>query len=144
MKPDDIRKANELCQNDAHDTESIGSQEMGMLSLQCSMLTEIAAQLAEANEYLKMYSNPPLVFEGTNINPPDFSDSPQQIFSMTEEVKKRLRDEFAMAALGSIISGQVNLSIKLGEPMTKDEYEKIAQRAYRIADQMMEARNGKS
>lgn len=129
MKADDIRLANELCQKKCMKTKSVSEHEAGLASLNASMLTEIAAQLAEANEYLKMYSNPPMIFEGTNINPADFSDLSQPITFTPIGPRATLRDQFAMAA----ITGNWNDQ----KEETNAEY---AAWAYKLADAMIEAR----
>ena len=51
-----------------------------------------------------------------------------------------LRDQFAMAAMPPILSSQVSLALKLGETFTQDEYQKIAERSYRMSSAMLEAR----
>ena len=58
MKAEDIRLANELCQKNCLETKTPSEQDAGLASLNASMLTEVAAQLAELNEKLKIILNP--------------------------------------------------------------------------------------
>ena len=51
---------------------------------------------------------------------------------------KTLRDEIAMAALLVILQGQ--LAHRLMVSLTADEYQKVAERSYRMADAMLKAR----
>jgi hypothetical protein len=92
MNAEGIRELNETMQKKMLETDSPAAWEGGVKSLQCSLLAEIAAQLAEANKYLKMYANPPMVFKGTNINPDEFHDFPQPITFTPMEPRATLRD----------------------------------------------------
>ena len=59
MKADDIRTLNERCQKiTGEQTRSREQQDVGLESLKISMITEIAAQLAESNEHLAKIANP--------------------------------------------------------------------------------------
>ena len=132
MKADDIRKVNELCQKQAQDANSIGAQESGLRSLECSMLAEIAAQLCEANENMKIVLNPPLVWNKTERNLLDLPEFPQPEFpQMITAMQPRLtmRDQFAMAALAGLLSDHESSGPK-----------GCAEAAYNYADAMMEAR----
>jgi hypothetical protein len=53
MNAEEIRKANEIGQAKAVETESTGAQQVALLSLQVSFLAEIAAQMAEFNEIVR-------------------------------------------------------------------------------------------
>ena len=53
---------------------------------------------------------------------------------------KTLRDEIAMAALLVILQGQLQLAHRLMVSLTADEYQKVAERSYRMADAMLKAR----
>jgi hypothetical protein len=129
MNAKEIRLANELCQNKCIETTTLGAQQAGLDSLKASMLTEIAAQLAEVKEFLKIYSNPPMVFEGANITPDEFPDLPQPITFRPVEPRATLRDQFAMAALTGLLS----------DP-TSSGPEGCAKAAYLYADAMLEVR----
>lgn len=139
MKAEDIRKVNELCQKQAQDTDSIGAQEMGLRSLSCSLLTELAAQVAEVNEKLTTILKPPMFYDTANIDPAAFSDLPQPITFTPSETRATLRDQFAMAAMQGLFSAcqdEFWVDIQLGEKTTTQ--------AYMWADKMMEERNGKA
>lgn len=86
MNAEDIRKTNELCQKQCMKTKTPGEQQAGMESLKCSMLTEVAAQLAEANEYLKRALYPPLMmgYDKTKIDPADWPELPQPVMTVTK------------------------------------------------------------
>ena len=129
MKADDIRSLNHDGQKECNESETANERKAGLDSLKVCMLTEIAAQLSEANEYLKMYSNPPMVFEGTHLNPDAFSDLPQPITFIPSEPRATLRDQFAMAAFTGLLS----------DPQVQ-AHKTTAKLAYEMADFMMEAR----
>ena len=134
MKAEDIRTLNERCQNfTGNATLSREQQDVGLKSIEVSMLTEIAAQLAEANESLKCIVHPPLFIENGKINLESFKDEqPRKITFMPSQDVKTLRDEFAMAVLTSIITqGAMNVEMDV-LPFVED--------AYTIADAMLEAR----
>jgi hypothetical protein len=130
MKAEDIRALNERCQKFAGEsTISREQQDVGLKSIEVSMLTEIAAQLAEANESLKCIVHPPLFIENGKINLESFKDEqPRKITFMPSQDVKTLRDEFAMAALQGM----------LADPNVK--LEGTAKLAYKVADEMLEAR----
>lgn len=47
------------------------------------------------------------------------------------------RDEFALSAMKVILTGQIKLERTTFTQMKQSDYEKIAQRAYRMADEMI-------
>ena len=53
MTHDEIRKLNEDCQKKALETETPAAQDAALRSLECSLLAEIAAQLAQLNAGLE-------------------------------------------------------------------------------------------
>jgi hypothetical protein len=63
MNAEEIRKANELAQKVAEASTFFEAQNTALMSLACSMLAEIAAQLAEANDIAKKNHD---VLVGTN------------------------------------------------------------------------------
>jgi hypothetical protein len=136
MKADDIRTLNEKLQEQILNSQSVGEHEAGFKSLLLSLLSEVAAQLAEANEFLKMYSNPPMVFKGTDIDPADWPELPQPVM-MLNEPRATLRDQFAMAALSGYIACDPSGTTywKTGPQMVD-----AATNAYVWANVMMEAR----
>jgi len=140
MKADDIRTLNERMQEQMLNSKSVEGQDAGFKSLLLSLLSEMAAQGAESNENLKRVLNPPLMYEMSNTDPDDLPDLPQPIRFAVREPRAILRDQFAMAAMPAILEGQVSLSLKHQQPMGNDEYTKIAQRSYRMADALLEAR----
>jgi hypothetical protein len=135
MNAQDIRTLNERIQEQMLNAQTVGEQEAGFKSLLLSLLSELAVQMADANDYLKMYSNPPMVFEGTHLNPADFSDLPQPITFTPAEPRATLRDQFAMAAMQGI----------LARPLAgyRPSREELAKDAYFYAEGMLEARNAK-
>lgn len=130
MKAEDIRSLNERCQKfTGESTISREQQDVGLKSIEVSMLTEIAAQLAEANESLKYIVHPPLFIENGKINPESLkNEQPGKITFRPSQDVKTLRDEFAMAALQGM----------LADPNVK--LEGTAKLAYKVADEMLEAR----
>ena len=66
MNAQDIRTLNERMQENILNAKSVGEQEAGFKSLLLSLLSEIAAQLAEANENLKKIANPLMVVENAS------------------------------------------------------------------------------
>ena len=133
MKAEDIRTLNERCQNfTGNATLSREQQDVGLKSIEVSMLTEIAAQLAEANESLKCIVHPPLFIENGKINLESFKDEqPRKITFMPSQDVKTLRDEFAMAALQATINWMQD---------SIDTCPEMARRCYVMADAMLEAR----
>ena len=130
MKAEDIRLANELCQKKCLETKSVSEHEAGLASLNASMITEVAAQLAEMNEKLKIILNPPLGYDTSKIDPEQWiqwSDS-QGIITVNEP-RATLRDKFAMAAMTGL----------LADP-TSSGPEGCATAAYLYADAMLEQR----
>jgi hypothetical protein len=106
-------------------------------SAQTAVLIEIAAQLAVSNEYIKIYSNPPMVFEGANITPDEFPDLSQPVTFRPVEPRATLRDQFAMAALqGYIGCDPSGTSYWQTGPQMVD----AAMNAYVWANVMLEAR----
>jgi hypothetical protein len=128
MKPDDILKLNELCQQQAQETKSIGAQEMGLLSLQCSLLAEIAARISEINENMKVILNPPIIYDTSKFDPVEFPEQPNSIITVMQP-RLTLRDQFAMAALAGLLSDPTSSGPK-----------GCAEAAYSYATAMMEAR----
>ena len=137
MNAKEIRLANELCQKKCLETKTQGEHQAGLDSLKASMLTEVAAQLAEANEKMGCILNPPLLWERTKIDPAALRDDalqnlPQGILTVMEP-RLTLRDQFAMAALqGMLASVDPEASVAVSHNTTKE--------AYLWADAMLEAR----
>ena len=116
MKAEDIRSLNERCQKfTGESTISREQQDVGLKSIEVSMLTEIAAQLAEANESLKCIAHPLIEVVNEEAKP--------------QQDVKTLRDEFAMAAITGIMA-----------TYSKIETLECAKEAYQIADAMLETR----
>jgi hypothetical protein len=61
MKAKDIRTLNEKLQEQILNSTSVAEHEAGFNSLALSLLSEVAAQLAEANEHLAKIANPLMV-----------------------------------------------------------------------------------
>ena len=61
MNAQEIRQLNEYCQKKALETRSASELETALRSLELSLLTEMAAQFAEANESLKKIADPQVV-----------------------------------------------------------------------------------
>ena len=100
------------------------------LSSSAQFLAEIAQQLAEQNEKLKILLNPPMMYDAGKIYPTAFEDLGNFIRpSITfMEPRATLRDQFAMAAItgcSSFAGGTTEDDVKY---------------AYKVADLMMEAR----
>ena len=131
MKADDIRTLNERMQEQMLNSQTIGEQEAGFKSLLLSLLSELAAQQAEANENLKRVINPPLMYDTSNIDPADWPELPQPVM-MLNGPRDTLRDQFAMTAIIGNWDDQ--------KEMTNTEY---ASWAYKLADAMLEARNAR-
>ena len=136
MNAKEIRLANELCLKKCLDTKTQGEHQAGLDSLKASMLTEVAAQLAEANEKMRCILNPPLLWDRTKIDPAALDDAlqnlPQGILTVMEP-RLTLRDQFAMAALqGMLASVDPEASVAVSHNTTKE--------AYLWADAMLEAR----
>ena len=131
MNAADIRTVNERCQAfTAKSTISREQQNVGLKSVEVSMLTEIAAQLAEANEHLVKITSPPLVFnaEGLDLNMEAMGHPSAKITFMPE--RPTLRDQFAMAALTGILAN----AERTGSMVESTEG------AYAFADAMLKAR----
>jgi hypothetical protein len=58
MTSDEIRELNVRLQDEGLKTESVLAHEIGLKSLACSLLAELVAQIAEANEHLVKIANP--------------------------------------------------------------------------------------
>ena len=58
MKAQEIRKLNEKLQEQMLESKTVAEHDAGFHSLQLSLLAEIAAQIAEANEHLAKIANP--------------------------------------------------------------------------------------
>jgi exonuclease III len=141
MNAQDIRTLNERMQEQMLNAQTVGEQEAGFKSLLLSLLSELAAQQAEANRKWDMILYPPLMVEynKSKIDPADWLDLPQPVhFTMTEP-RATLRDQFAMAAMQGLFSASA------------DEFwidllrkQNTTAQAYMWADKMMEERNGKA
>lgn len=128
MNTDEIRSLNHDCQKEINETKTEKEHRFGIDSLNASMLTETAAQLAELNEKLKIILNPPLMYDiGPNERMGFSEDLPQPIM-IVHHPHATLRDQFAMAALVNMCN------------INDDTHETIAHYAYHIADAMLEAR----
>jgi hypothetical protein len=127
MNTDEIRSLNHDCQKEINETKTEKQHRFGIDSLNYSMLTEVAAQLAELNEKLKNILSPPLMYDKVDIDPVDFSGLSNQRITVME-ARATLRDQFAMAALVNMCN------------INDVTHETIAHYAYHIADAMMEAR----
>jgi len=133
MNAQDIRTLNERMQEQMLNAQTVGEQEAGFKSLLLSLLSELAAQQAEANRKWDMILYPSLMVEynKSKIDPADWLDLPQPVhFTMTEP-RATLRDQFAMAAMQGMAAR--------GELCSRS----LANTAYVMADDMMEARNAK-
>jgi hypothetical protein len=135
MNAQDIRTLNERMQEQMLNSQTIGEQEAGFKSLLLSLLSELAAQTAEVNEKWSILLNPLLMVEynKSKIDPADWPDLPQPVSFTVLEPRATLRDQFAMAAIIGNWDDQ--------KEMTNTEY---ASWAYKLADAMLEARNGKN
>ena len=129
MNAESIRALNAHCQKLAGSVAiSREQQDVGLKSLEVSMLTEIAAQMAELNDSLKHIAYPPLFIEGGKIDPEAFRDmQPGKI--VWRPGSKSLRDEFAMAVMTGL----------LADPGVQ-AHASTAELAYKMADVMIEAR----
>ena len=130
MTAEEIRSLNHDCQKEINETKSDKEHRFGIDSLNVSMITEVAAQLAELNEKLKIILNPPLGYDTSKIDPEQWiqwSDS-QGIITVNEP-RATLRDKFAMAAMTGL----------LADP-TSSGPEGCATAAYKYADAMLEQR----
>jgi lactate dehydrogenase-like 2-hydroxyacid dehydrogenase len=135
MNAEEIRSLNHACQKEINETETVRERQFGVESLNASMLTEVAAQLAELNEKLKIILNPPVMYDKVDIDPADFSGLSNQRITVTEP-QLTLRDQFAMAALNGLFSGN---SYEFWVLASLDILKTTSQ-AYKWADKMMEAR----
>lgn len=138
MKADDIRSLNEKMQENILNARSVGEQEAGFKSLFLSLLSELTAITAEINKKWDMILNPPLMvkYDKTKIDLADWNESPQPIM-MVNEPRPTLRDQFAMAALQGVFSGN---SDEFWVDVSLDVLKTTSQ-AYKWADKMMEERN---
>ena len=137
MNAQDIRTLNERMQEQMLNSQTIGEQEAGFKSLLLSLLSELAAQQAEANENLKRVINPPLMYDTSNIDPADWPDLPQPITFIPSEPRAILRDQFAMAALSGYIACDPSGTTYW---QTGPQMVDAATNAYVWANVMMEAR----
>ena len=112
MKAEDIRKKAAEVEKALKSLTTIEGGELVLKAAAIDLLLELAAQVAEANESLKCIAHP--LIEVVNEGP--------------QEDVKTLRDEFAMAALQGM----------LADPNVK--LEGTAKLAYKVADEMLEAR----
>jgi hypothetical protein len=64
MKAKDIRTLNEKLQEQILNSTSVAEHEAGFNSLALSLLSEVAAQFAEANEHLAKIANPLMGYDG--------------------------------------------------------------------------------
>lgn len=148
MNSEEIRSLNHDCQKEINETQTEKEQQFGVDSVKLSLLAEVAAQLAELNDKLKVVLNPPLMYDTSNIGPNErigFSyDLPQPIF-MAMEPRATLRDQFAMAAMmsDSIQSAIVSASYMAQGKTYAEEFpglETGVEAYYKTADAMMKAR----
>lgn len=105
MKSDEIRQLNDVAQEKALECISIGTHEACLRSLELSLLAELTAQMAEANEHLKRLAYPMQVV-GKDGRIEDFTPT--------------LRDQFAMASMAGMLSeveGTAELSYKIADRM---------------------------
>lgn len=101
-----------------------------------SILAEIAAQFAEANEKLTILLDPPLKYETTKIDPNSsmgFSNDISRPLLTIMEPRSTLRDQFAMCALQGELSAT-------RWAMRPEEMKAMVKQSYDLADLMMEAR----
>lgn len=139
MNAEEIRSLNHDCQKEINETKSDKEHRFGVDSVKLSLLAEVAAQLAELNEKLKVVLNPPLMYDTSNIGPNErmgFSDDlPQPIFTAMEP-RATLRDQFAMAAMQGLFSNSFDeFWVQKPESMSG-----TCKHAYEWADSMLEAR----
>jgi hypothetical protein len=132
MKAEEIRKHYKGLMSDASKGQTVEAQLGAVQAIQGGILCEIAAQVAEANEYLKRFANPPIAFnvdhDAVNLSGSEFL--PGRI--TFTELRATLCDQFAIAALTAII-GRGDLDTEMNvSPYCRD--------AYTIADAMVEAR----
>lgn len=135
MNAEEIRSLNHACQKEINETETVRERQFGVDSLNASMLTEVAAQLAELNEKLKIILNPPVMYDKVDIDPAYFSGLSNQRITVMEP-QLTLRDQFAMTALNVLFSGNSYEFWVLASP----DFLKTTSQAYKWADKMMEAR----
>lgn len=96
---------------------------------------ELAAQVAEAKEYLKCFANPPISFNCSDIDPGMLDNmQPGKVVFTPSPITKTLRDEFAMAALNAYVSCDSS-----GTTFWQDEktMKETAANAYLWADYML-------
>ena len=128
MDKDTIRELNDKLQTALLKSKTGAAQDVGIASARVSMLAEIAAQLAEANEYLKCIAHP-LIEVVKEKSKPEIVDFSYQGKIQVMEPYATFRDQLAMAALTGL----------LADP-TSAGPEGCAAAAYKYADAMMEAR----
>jgi hypothetical protein len=136
MNAKEIREKNASYGDGLKEAGNVDNGEFIIKAADLEMLVEVAAQLAEVKEFLKIYSNPPMVFKGTDIDPSSLDDAlqnlPQGILTVMEP-RLTLRDQFAMAALqGMLASVDPQASVSVNHNTAKE--------AYLWADELMEAR----
>ena len=130
MNADDIRKLNEDCQKKAQAESKESAHDAAMVSLELSLLAELAAQVAETKECLVKIANPPTyIASADDIH---FGEIPGsgKITVMPEVAT--LRDQFAMAAMTGLLS---NTDTDLSKPL-----DRFAQVAFLAADAMLAVR----
>jgi hypothetical protein len=135
MNAKEIREKNASYGDGLKEAGNVDNGEFIIKAAALEMLVEVAAQLAEVKEFLKIYSNPPMVFKGTDIDPAALDDAlqnlPQGILTVMEP-RLTLRDQFAAAAMTGMLAYHG----------TNNSYteERWAKHAYKQADAMLEAR----
>ena len=140
MNAEEIRSLNHDCQKEINETKSYTEHRFGIDSLNVSMITEGAAQLADVNEKLKIILNPPLMYYTSNIGPNErmgfFDDLPQPLTFTPMETRTTMRDQFAMAAMQGLFSNSFDeFWVQKPESMSG-----TCKHAYEWADSMLEAR----
>lgn len=116
MKAEDIREMNILSQDACTKSATGVSQDVGLRSLQCSLLAEIAAQLAEVNEHLEKITDP-LANSLSNLN-----DDPYRVLGCVPVIINGLEATEITLRNGSKFTTQgryEDISTKLGIPVSK-------------------------
>ena len=161
MNAKEIREKNASYGDGLKEAGNVDNGEFIIKAAALEMLVEVAAQLAEVKEFLKIYSNPPMVFKGTDIDPAALDDAlqnlPQGILTVMEP-RLTLRDRFAMAVMPTVIerAREYNSSFSSvmtlgGHTLTEEDLERMVKEeketrglmvneAYKWADKMLEAR----
>ncbi len=137
MNTDEIRSLNHDCQKEINETKTEKQHRFGIDSLNSSMLTEVAAQLAELNEKLKNILSPPVMYDIGPNERMGFSDDLPQPIMMVHNPRATLRDQLAMAAMQAYISCDADGNTFWVEKETKV---KVSKESYEWADAMLEAR----